>query len=50
MIWPAWRLDLKRRVGFKFDEIGVDIIGGKISEEPLGSEVGQSCCNGAWVA
>ena len=26
VIWPEWRLDLKRRVTFEFGKVGVDII------------------------
>ena len=35
VIWPEWRLDLKRRVTFEFGEVGVDIINGKIDEDWL---------------
>ena len=33
MIWPEWRLDLKRRVTFEFGEVGVDVINGTITED-----------------
>ena len=32
VIWPEWRLDLKRRVTFEFGKVGVDIINGDIDE------------------
>ena len=33
VIWPEWRLDLKRRVTFEFGEVGVDVINGTITED-----------------
>ena len=32
VIWPEWRLDLKRRVAFEFGKVGADIINGGIDE------------------
>ena len=30
IIWPAWKLDLDRRITFEFGEVGVDIVDGRI--------------------
>ena len=35
IIWPAWRLDLNRRITFEFGAVGVDIVDGKITEDAI---------------
>ena len=35
IIWPAWKLDLDRRITFEFGAIGVNIVDGKLSEEHI---------------
>ena len=35
IIWPAWRLDLNRRITFEFGAVGVDIVDGKITEDVI---------------
>ena len=34
-IWPAWKLDLDRRITFEFGEVGVDIVDGRITEDQI---------------
>ena len=36
-IWPAWKLDLDRRITFEFGEVGVDIVDGRITEDQINS-------------
>ena len=35
IIWPAWKLDLDRRITFEFGAIGANIVDGKLTEEHI---------------
>ena len=35
IIWPAWKLDLDRRIAFEFGAVGVDIFDCKVTEDMI---------------